>query len=142
MHSQERVDKGVIEGNEAVPEEVDGTMAIKKSPKDAYCDRRYAFEEHAAEKGNDNPTRSFQSAPDEGIEGQRPSTSADLHVIASHAPVSLESVRNIDEEKRTTSKQLERKEVESDSADDVVVLGSQGFPEGEKEDGAAADRSP
>ena len=140
VHSQ-GVDEGVIEGNEAVPREEDGTMAIKKSPKDACCNRGYAIEEHAAEKESDNPTRSLQSVPDKGIEEQRPSTSADLHVIANHAPANLENVRNIDELKPTTSKTLEGEEVESDSADDVVVLGSQPVPEGEKEDGAAADRS-
>lgn len=143
VHSQERVDEGVVEGNEAVPGEVDGTKAIKCSPKDAYCKRGHAFEEHVTELESDKPTRTFQNVPDKKIEEQRPSTSADLHVIASRPPVNLENVRNIDEEKPTTSKELERKEVESDSADDVVVLGSQPVPDHEegKEDHAAASRS-
>ena len=140
MRSQEGVDEGVVKGNEAVPGEVDGTVAIKKSPKDAYCKRRHAFEEHAVESECVNPTRAFQNVPDKEIEEQCPSTSGDLHVITIHPPVNLESARNI-EEKPTTSKKLEIKEVESDLADDVVVLDSQPVPGEGKEDRAAASRS-
>lgn len=143
MHSRDRVDEGVVEGNEAVPGEVDGTVAIKRSHKDADNKKTSALEEYAAELKCDNRTRALENATDRKIEEQRPSTSVDLHVTTSHSAVNkgfqdLESVRNIDEEKPTTSKQLERNEVESDSADDVVVLGSQPVPEEEQEDRAAA----
>lgn len=138
MRSQERVDEGVVEGNEAIPEEVDGTEAIKKSPKDAYCKRRVALEKQAAELERDNPTHAFQNVPDKGIEEQYPSTSADLHVITAQPPAndkrqSLESVRNIGEEKPTTSTKLEKNEVEGNSTDDGIVLGSKPVPKEEKE---------
>ena len=132
MHSQDRVREGVVEGNEAVPGEVDGSVAIKRSPK-----------EHAAELKCDNRTPVFQKVTDGKIKEHRPSTSADLNVTTTHSHVNeglqdLESVRNIEEEKPTTSKQIERNKVESDSADRVVVLGSQPVPEEEQEDRAAA----
>jgi len=134
VQSQESVDEGVVEG-------VDGTEAIKRSPKDTYCKKRIGFEKHAAELESKKPTRAFQNVTVMEIEEQRPSTSADPHVTASLPPVNLESVRNIDEEKPTTSKRIKRKEVESDSADDVVVLGSVPVPEEREEDRAAASRS-
>lgn len=141
MRSQERVDEGVVEGNEAIPEEVDGTEAIKKSPKDAYCKRRVALEKQAAELERDNPTHAFQNVADKGIEEQYPSTSADLNVITTQPPAndkrqSLESVRNIGEEKPTTSTKLEKNEVEGSSTDDGIVLGSKAVPKEEKEDRA------
>jgi len=134
VRSQETVDEGVVEGNDAVLEEVDGTKVIKRSPKDPYCKKRIAFEEHTAELDSENPTRTLQNLP---VKVQRPSTSGDPHVTASRSPVN----RNIDEEKPTTSKTMERKEVESDSADDVVVLGPQPSPEERTEDPSAASRS-
>ena len=140
MRSQERVDEGVVKENGAVPGEVDGAVAIKKSPKDGYCKRRHAFEEFAVESKCVNPTRAFQNVPEREIEEQCPSTSGDLHVITSHPPINLESARNI-EEKPTTSKKLEINEVESDLADDVVVPGSHPVPEEETEDRAAASKS-
>lgn len=39
MHSQERADKGVVEGNQAVPGEVNETKAIEKAAQNAYCKR-------------------------------------------------------------------------------------------------------
>lgn len=140
MNSQERVDEGVVEGNEAIPEEVDGTEAIKKSPKDANCKRKSAFENQAAELERDNPTHAFH-VPDKKIEVQCPSTSADVHVITTQPPVndkhqSLESVRNIDEEKPTTSTKLERNEIQGNSVDDGIILGSKPVPKEEKEDSA------
>jgi len=139
VRNEERVDEGVVEGNEAIPGEVDGTEAIKKSPKDAYCKRRFAFEKRAAELERVNPTHAFQNVPDKEIEEQCPSTSADLHAITTQPPSndkrqSLESVRNIGEEKPTTSTKLERNEVEGNSTDDGIVLGSKPVPKAEKED--------
>ena len=43
MHSQERVDEGVVEENSAIPGEVDETKATKKAPKDAYYKKNIWF---------------------------------------------------------------------------------------------------
>lgn len=141
VHSQGRVNEGVVEENQPVPGEADKTKAIKKAPEDASCKRKSGFEEQAAELESDNPTSAFQNVPDRQIQDQHPSTSADLHVVASHQLVNLESARNIDEEKPRTSEKPERNEVERDSGDDVVVLASQSVPEEGKEDDATTGRS-
>lgn len=139
MHSQEKADKGVVEGNQAVPGEVDETKAIEKAAEDSFCKRGCGLKEQAAELKSDDPTSAIQNVPDREMEEQHPPTNANLHFVASQQPVNLESARNVEEEKPTTSEKPERNKFERDSGDDV--LDSQSVPKEGKEDDATTSRS-
>lgn len=134
LHNQERVDEGVVKGREGVYEGVEGGVTTKRSHiNNAYGNNTYVSAKPTIEVVSDNPTRLSESEPDKKDEEHH------LHVIINLASINKgfqdleESVTKVNQEKLTTSKQLETNKTTMDSTGDVVLCSQEALAQLEED---------